>query len=218
MAPTPRGKNNKRFNRNRNYIRKNDKIRAREVRVIGPDGDMLGLMPPEEALKIAKSHGLDLVEVAANAQPPVCRILEFGKYKYELSKNKKNKEKTAKRVKEAKFRPRIEEHDYVTKLRRSEKFLHQGNKLKITLMFRGREMEHINIGMEVVRRAIKDLSGVGRPDDEPKLSGRFIMVNLSPLPSTQRVLKYNTAEEAEVEEPEDEEEENSATEELTESS
>ena len=224
MAPTPRGKNNKRFNRNRNYIRKNDKIRAREVRVIGPDGDMLGLMPPEEALKIAKSHGLDLVEVAANAQPPVCRILEFGKYKYELSKNKKNKEKTAKRVKEAKFRPRIEEHDYVTKLRRSEKFLHQGNKLKITLMFRGREMEHINIGMEVVRRAIKDLSGVGRPDDEPKLSGRFIMVNLSPLPSTQRVLKYNTAEEAEVEEPEDEEEsineeeEYSASEEPTESS
>jgi len=185
---------------------------------------MLGLMPPEEAFKIAKSHGLDLVEVAANAQPPVCRILEFGKYKYELSKNKKNKEKTAKRVKEAKFRPRIEEHDYVTKLRRSEKFLHQGNKLKITLMFRGREMEHINIGMEVVRRAIKDLSGVGRPDDEPKLSGRFIMVNLSPLPSTQRVLKYNTAEEAEVEEPEDEEEsineeeENSASEEPTESS
>lgn len=213
MAPTPRGKNNKRFNRNRNYIRKNDKIRAREVRVIGPDGDMLGLMPPEEALKIAKSHGLDLVEVAANAQPPVCRILEFGKYKYELSKNKKNKEKTAKRVKEAKFRPRIEEHDYVTKLRRSEKFLHQGNKLKITLMFRGREMEHINIGMEVVRRAIKDLSGVGRPDDEPKLSGRFIMVNLSPLPSTQRILKYNTAEEAEVEDPEEEEEEDSISEE-----
>ena len=123
MAPAPRGKNNKRFN-NRNYIRKNDKIRARG-RVIGPDGDMLGVMPPEEAVKIAKSHGLDLVEVAANAQPPVCRILEFGKYKYELSKNKKNKEKTAKRIKEAKFRPRIEEHDYITKLRRSEKFLHQ---------------------------------------------------------------------------------------------
>ena len=116
MAPAPRGKNKHRSN-NRNYIRKNDKIRAREVRVIGPDGGMLGLMPPEEALKIAKSHGLDLVEVAANAQPPVCRILEFGKYKYELSKNKKNKEKSAKRIKEAKFRPRIEEHDYVTKLR-----------------------------------------------------------------------------------------------------
>ena len=90
MAPAPRGKNNKRFS-NRNYIRKNDKIRAREVRVIGSDGEMLGVMPPEEAVKIAKAEGLDLVEVAANAHPPVCRILEFGKYKYELSKNKKNK-------------------------------------------------------------------------------------------------------------------------------
>jgi translation initiation factor IF-3 len=196
MAPAPRGKNNKRFN-NRNYIRKNDKIRAREVRVIGSDGEMLGVMPPEEAVKIAKAEGLDLVEVAANAHPPVCRILEFGKYKYELSKNKKNKEKSAKRIKEAKFRPRIEEHDYVTKLRRSEKFLHQGNKLKVTLMFRGREMEHVDIGMDVVKRAIDDLSGVGRPDDEPKLNGRFIIVNLSPLPQNRRVLKYNSAEEAE---------------------
>jgi translation initiation factor IF-3 len=197
---------NKRFN-NRNYIRKNDKIRAREVRVIGSDGEMLGVMPPEEAVKIAKAEGLDLVEVAANAHPPVCRILEFGKYKYELSKNKKNKEKSAKRIKEAKFRPRIEEHDYVTKLRRSEKFLHQGNKLKITLMFRGREMEHIDIGMDVVKRAIQDLSGVGRPDDEPKLNGRFIMVNLSPLPQNKRILKYNSVEEAEseVEEEDDSE-------------
>lgn len=203
MAPTPRGKPNKRLNRN--YIRKNDKIRAREVRVIGSDGEMLGVMPPEEAVKIAKAEGLDLVEVAANAHPPVCRILEFGKYKYELSKNKKNKEKSAKRIKEAKFRPRIEEHDYVTKLRRSEKFLHQGNKLKITLMFRGREMEHIDIGMDLVNRAIVDLSGVGRPDDEPKLNGRFIIVNLSPLPQNRRVLKYNTVEEAEsiVEEEDD---------------
>ncbi len=203
MAPSPRGKNQRR--QNRDYIRKNERIRAREVRVIGPDGGMLGVMPPEEALNIAKSHGLDLVEVAANAQPPVCRILEFGKYKYELSKNKKNKEKSAKRVKEAKFRPRIESHDYMTKIRRSEKFLHQGNKLKITLMFRGREMEHVDIGMEVVRKAIGDLSGVGRPDDSPKLNGRFIIVSLSPLPQNQRVLKYNSEEEAEVEEADDSE-------------
>ena len=180
------------------------KSRAREVRVIGHDGDMLGVMPPEEALKIAKSLGLDLVEVASNAVPPVCRILEFGKYKYELSKNKRNKDKTAKRVKEAKFRPRIEEHDYVTKLRRSEKFLHQGNKLKITLMFRGREMEHIDLGMNLVKQAIKDLAGVGKADDEPKLNGRFIMVNLSPLPQNQRVLRYNSEAEAEIEESDDE--------------
>jgi translation initiation factor IF-3 len=211
MAPAPRGKNNKRFS-NRNYIRKNDKIRAREVRVIGSDGEMLGVMPPEEAVKIAKAEGLDLVEVAANAHPPVCRILEFGKYKYELSKNKKNKEKSAKRIKEAKFRPRIEEHDYLTKLRRSEKFLHQGNKLKVTLMFRGREMEHINIGMDVVKRAIQDLSGVGRPDDEPKLSGRFIIVNLSPLPQHNRILKYNSVEEAESEVEEEDDSEDSVEE------
>ena len=92
MVKKPSGKNKRRF-QNRDYIRKNDKIRAREVRVIGPDGEMLGVMPPEEALKIAKSHYLDLVEVASNAVPPVCRILEFGKYKYELSKQKRNKEK-----------------------------------------------------------------------------------------------------------------------------
>ena len=206
MVKKPGGKNKKRYH-NRDYIRKNDKIRAREIRVIGPNGEMLGVMPPEEALKIAKSHYLDLVEVASSAHPPVCRILEFGKYKYELSKNKRNKEKTSKRVKEAKFRPRIEEHDYITKVRRSEKFLHQGNKLKITLMFRGREMEHIDLGMNLVRQAIKDLEGVGKPDDQPKLNGRFIIVILSPLPQHQRVLRFNSLEEAEIEEPDDEQSE-----------
>jgi translation initiation factor IF-3 len=206
MVKKPGGKNKKRYH-NRDYIRKNDKIRAREVRVIGPSGEMLGVMPPDEALKIAKSHFLDLVEVASSAHPPVCRILEFGKYKYELSKNKRNKEKTSKRIKEAKFRPRIEEHDYLTKVRRSEKFLHQGNKLKITLMFRGREMEHIDLGMNLVRQAIKDLEGVGKPDDQPKLNGRFIIVTLSPLPQHQRVLRFNSLEEAEIEEPDDEQSE-----------
>ena len=203
MVKKPGG--NKRFQQNRNYIRKNDKIRSREVRVIGPEGDMLGVMPPEEALKIAKSHGLDLVEVASSARPPVCRILEFGKYKYELSKNKRNKEKTAKRIKEAKFRPRIEEHDYLTKVRRSEEFLHQGNKLKITLMFRGREMEHVELGMNLVKQAIDDLSGVGKADDEPKLNGRFIIVNLSPLPQNQRALRFNTLDDLEVEDQDDQE-------------
>lgn len=206
MVKKPSG--NKRRPPNRNFIRKNDKIRAREVRVIGPEGDMLGVMPPEEALKIAKSHGLDLVEVAASARPPVCRILEFGKYKYELSKNKRNKEKTAKRIKEAKFRPRIEEHDYLTKVRRSEKFLHQGNKLKITLMFRGREMEHIELGMDLVKQAIQDLSGVGKADDQPKLNGRFIIVTLSPLPKGQRTLKFNSLEDLDSDDSEDDDDSN----------
>ncbi|MBT3667905.1 MAG: translation initiation factor IF-3 [Opitutae bacterium] len=213
MVKKPSGKNKRRY-QNRDYIRKNDKIRAREIRVIGPDGEMLGVMPPEEALKIAKSHYLDLVEVASNAVPPVCRILEFGKYKYELSKQKRNKEKTSKRVKEAKFRPRIEEHDYVTKLRRSERFLHQGNKLKITLMFRGREMEHIDLGMNLVKQAIKDLSGVGKADDTPKLNGRFIIVSLSPIPQHQRVLKYNTLDDIDVEEDDEDDEDDDAGEEF----
>ena len=204
MVKKPSGKNKKRY-QNRDYIRKNDKIRAREIRVIGPDGGMLGVMPPEEALKIAKSHHLDLVEVASKAIPPVCRILEFGKYKYELSKQKRSQVKTSKRVKEAKFRPRIEEHDYITKLRRSEKFLHQGNKLKITLMFRGREMEHKELGMNLVKQAIADLGGVGKADDTPKLNGRFIIVSLSPLPQHQRVLKYNSLDEIDSADEEEEE-------------
>ena len=214
MVKKPGG--NKRFQQNRNYIRKNDKIRAREVRVIGSNGEMLGVMPPEDALKIANSEGLDLVEVAASARPPVCRILEFGKYKYELSKNKRNKEKSAKRIKEAKFRPRIEEHDYITKVRRSEKFLHQGNKLKITLMFRGREMEHIDLGMDLIKQAIEDLSSVGKVDDQPKLNGRFIIVTLSPLPKNQRTLRFNSLEDLEKDEPDDasEEPEDSAVKEV----
>ena len=161
-------------------------------------------MDTQEAVRKAKSVGLDLVEVSTNARPPVCKIVDYGKYKYDQKKLKKEQPKKVHRLKEVKFRVGIEAHDYMTKIRRSEKFLHQGNKLKITLMFRGREMEHIDVGMKVVRRAIDDLSAVGRPDDEPKLSGRFIMVNLSPLPETQRVLKYNTAEEAEVEEVDEE--------------
>ena len=184
--------------------------------MIGSNGEMLGVMPPEDALKIANSEGLDLVEVAASARPPVCRILEFGKYKYELSKNKRNKEKSAKRIKEAKFRPRIEEHDYITKVRRSEKFLHQGNKLKITLMFRGREMEHVDLGMDLIKQAIEDLSSVGKVDDQPKLNGRFIIVTLSPLPKNQRTLRFNSLEDLETDEPDDasEEPEDSAVKEV----
>lgn len=208
MGKKPSGKGKRRFQHNRNFIRKNQRIRVPEVRVIGPKGEMLGVMAPEEALVIAKKHRLDLVEVAPTARPPVCRILEFGKYKYDLSKNKKNKEKSGgKRVKEAKFRPRIDTHDYETKLRRSEKFLHQGFKLKLTMMMRGREMEHMDIGFARLRQAVVDLSGVGRADDEPKRAGRFIMVNLSPLPKNQHVLKYNSVTEAAVEDLNDQDDE-----------
>lgn len=175
-------------------VRKNERIRAREVRLIGIDGKQIGVVSRDDALKAAKATGLDLVEISASARPPVCRILDFGKYMYELSKKQKEtkaRASSSSKVKEVKFRVRIEEHDYMTKLRRGEEFLYKGNKLKLSLMFRGREMEHKELGMAVVRRAAEDLAHVGTADTDPKLSGRHINMFLSPLPTNKRTLKFN---------------------------
>lgn len=128
-----------------NQVRKNERIRAREIRLIGHDGKQIGIVTRDEAIAAAKKMGLDLVEISGNARPPVCRILDFGKYMYEQSKRQKeNKAKgtSSSKIKEVKFRVRTEEHDYMTKLRRGEEFLFKGNKLKLSLMFRGRENEH----------------------------------------------------------------------------
>ncbi|MGE9296531.1 MAG: translation initiation factor IF-3, partial [Puniceicoccales bacterium] len=140
-----------------------------EIRVIGPDGKQVGVMKTREALDLAKQAGFDLVEVSPNARPPVCRILDYGKYMYEQSKREKDSKKsqTASRLKEVKFRVRIEEHDYITKLRRAEQFLSKGSKLKVTLMFRGREMQHPELGFDVVKRAIKDLEHIALADSPP---------------------------------------------------
>ena len=210
MGRRPFGK--RRFQRRRTYIRKNERIRAPEIRVIGPDGKMIGVMPPDKALKIAKEHQLDLVEVSASARPPVCRILDFGKYKYEQSKLKKNKEKSNK-VKEVKFRVRIDVHDYETKLKRAEQFLLQDNKVKISLMFRGRENEYKQLGVARVKQTVEDLQHVATSDSPPRLVGRHVSVILSPLPKGQRQPKYNLSDEinemkeelVEDEEPEEEE-------------
>ena len=177
-----------------NYVRKNERIRAREVRLLGPDGKQFGIVSREEALAAAQAAGLDLVEISANARPPVCKILDFGKYMYEESKRKKeNKAKaaTASKIKEVKFRVRTEEHDYMTKLRHGEEFLYKGNKLKLSLMFRGRENEHKDLGLEVVAKAAEDLSHVGHADGVPRLSGRHVNLMMSPLPLVKRKLKYN---------------------------
>ena len=177
-----------------NYVRKNERIRAREVRLLGPDGKQIGIVPRDEALEAAKATGLDLVEISANANPPVCRILDFGKYMYEESKRKKeNRAKAASssKIKEVKFRVRTEEHDYLTKLRHGEEFLFKGNKLKLSLMFRGRENEHKDLGLEVVAKAAVDLSHVGNADGTPRLSGRHVNLMMSPLPVAKRKLKYN---------------------------
>ena len=167
--------------------RVNDRIRAPKIRVVYGEGQQLGVMSTREALDKAKSVGLDLVEIAANADPPVCRIVDYGKYKYEQSKLKKtSKSKGPAKMKEVKFRVRTEEHDYNIKCARAEKFLDEGHKVRVKLQFRGRENAHRDIGFVVMDRVKNDLKGMAHVDMEPKLDGRAIGMVLSPLPEEKR--------------------------------
>lgn len=180
-------------------IRRNAAIRAATVRVIDPDGNQMGVMSTSDALRAANNFGADLIEIAPNANPPVCRIMDFGKFRYEMSKKERDQNKTTTKLKEIKFRVRIEQNDYMTKLRHAEEFLMENNKVKLTLSFRGREMGHTELGMEVIRRAIGDLGHAATPDGEPRLSGRSINVMLSPLPTSKRKAKYTApAEEVDL--------------------
>jgi len=188
--PNSRGKYQNR-NRGPKGLRRNDRIRATEIRVIGPEGTNLGVMAPRKALELAKKVGLDLIEVSPSARPPVCRILDFGKFLYEESKKAKDTKQASTKLKEVKFRVGIGEHDFVTKLRRAEGFLDHGNKVKLTLQFRGRENEHRQLGFERVELAAKELEGVACADSEPRLVGRQVTQLLSPLPEAKRVLKFN---------------------------
>jgi translation initiation factor IF-3 len=192
--PKPYASGGRRHQNRGNQIRKNERIRAREVRLLSPEGKQIGVVKREEALELAKRFGLDLVEISASANPPVCRILDFGKFMYEQSKKQKETKARAtssSKIKEVKFRVRTEEHDYLTKLRRGEEFLYKGNKLKLSLMFRGRENEHKELGIEVLRKAGEDLSHVGQADSDPRLSGRHVNMVMSPLPEHRRRLVYN---------------------------
>ena len=167
--------------------RVNDRIRAPKIRVVYGEGQQLGVMSTREALDKAKSVGLDLVEIAANADPPVCRIVDYGKYKYEQSKLKKtSKSKGPAKMKQVKFRVRTEEHDYNIKCARAEKFLDEGHKVRVQLQFRGRENAHRDIGFVVMDRVKNDLKGMAHVDMEPKLAGRAIGMVLSPLPEEKR--------------------------------
>lgn len=178
-------------------IRRNHRIKVPQVRVISPEGKQLGILSTEKAISLATQVGLDLVEVAPNAQPPVCRIMDFGKYVYEEQKKHSHAKTTASKIKEIEFTARIEQHDFVTKLRHAEEFLGHGNKVKLRLKFRGREMAHTEIGFEVIRRAISELSGMGHPDNEPKLLGKQINVMLAPLPVNKRKPKFHLMEDEE---------------------
>ena len=176
-------------------IRVNHRIRAREVRVInGATNEQLGVLKLPDALRRAEELGLDLVEVAANANPPVCRIVDFGKYRYELAKQEKDKKSHAGKVKEVKFLVNIDSHDYLTKIRHAEEFLDKGNKLKVQLQFRGRQMAHQELGMAVVLRVKEDLATMGHVDMEPKLVGRAINMVLSPLPANKRKRRFKPME------------------------
>ena len=147
-----------------------------------------------DALRRAEELGLDLVEVAANANPPVCRIVDLGKYRYELAKQEKDKKSHAGKVKEVKFRVNIDSHDYLTKIRHAEEFLDKGNKLKVQLQFRGRQMAHQELGMAVVLRVKEDLATMGHVDMEHKLVGRAINMVLSPLPANKRKRRFKPME------------------------
>jgi translation initiation factor IF-3 len=175
-------------------IRRNHRIRVPEVRVISPEGKQLGIMSTQSAISLALEVGLELVEVAPNARPPVCRIMDFGKYVYEESKKTSHAKATASKIKEIEFTPRIEENDFMTKLRRAEEFLSHGAKVKLRLKFRGREMAHTEIGFDVMKRAIAELAGMGHADADPKLIGRNINVMLTALPANKRKLKFHVEE------------------------
>lgn len=157
-------------------MRINARIRAREVRVVGEEAEQLGVMAIQDALKRAEEAGLDLVEVAPTAVPPVCRIIDYSKYKYEQEKREKEARKKQRvvHIKEIRISPKIGEHDYQFKLRNLEDFLKRGDKVKITMMFKGREMAHVSIGRKVLERLSSDISAIGEIEETPRLEGRFI--------------------------------------------
>jgi translation initiation factor IF-3 len=161
----------------------NDRIRARQVRLIGSDGTQFGVKTLPEALQIAREQGLDLVEVAAAADPPVCKIMDHGKYKYEQDQRRKESKRKASNVviKEMKFRPKIDGHDYTTKMKHVERFLEEGSKVKLTIMFRGREMAHPELGMKILRRVADDVADFAVVESDPRQDGRNMTMVLHPV-------------------------------------
>ncbi|MBM4196510.1 MAG: translation initiation factor IF-3 [Gammaproteobacteria bacterium] len=163
-------------------VRRNEEIDSRQLRVIGPDGEMIGVVSREQALESARAQGLDLVEVSPNVEPPVCRILDFGKFLFEQNKKAhaaKRKQKQI-QVKEIKFRPGTEEGDYQIKLRNLIRFLTEGDKAKITLRYRGRELVHQELGFKLLQRVQQDLIEHGTVEQMPKLEGRQLVMVVSP--------------------------------------
>ena len=162
--------------------RVNDRIRAPEIRLIGAEGENLGVVKPSQALVLAEEAGLDLVEISPNASPPVCKIMDFGKYKYEMQKREAEARKKQKiiEIKEVKFRPNTDTHDYDVKMRNVIRFLEAGDKVKVTLRFRGREMAHQGIGAELLNRVADDIAEIGKVENMPKMEGRQMIMMIAP--------------------------------------
>jgi len=162
-------------------------------------------MATEEALRIANDGGFDLVEVAAESRPPVCRIMDYGKYKYVQKKKQQSAKKraTSQSLKEVKLRPKTEEHDYQFKLKHINRFLMEGNKSKVTIRFRGREMAHKNIGMEMLRRIIKDVGDIAIVASEPAMEGRLMQMVLAPSPKALVIIRNRDAKKEEAEKAEE---------------
>ena len=162
--------------------RVNEQVVCTEIRLIGAEGENVGLITPENALNMATEVGLDLVEISPNAEPPVCKIMDFGKYKYEQQKKESEARKKQKTidVKEIKFRPNTDTHDYEVKMRSVTKFLDNGDKVKITMRFRGREMAHQELGRQLLERVSEDTKDIGKIDTIPKLEGRQIVMLINP--------------------------------------
>ena len=169
-------------------MRINRAIRADKVRVIGKDGKQQGVMLLQEAQKLAEREGLDLVEIAPNAQPPVCKIVDYGKFRYQQTKKEKENKKQQHliKVKEIKLKPNIDKHDLETKIKRAKEFLLKGNKVKVTCMFRGREMLHLNLGEKVMNEIKESLADVAQAEQPPKQLGKIMLMVLAPIKEKQK--------------------------------
>lgn len=173
-----------RRNEPQDLVRRNEQIRAREVRVIGAEGEQLGIMGRNEAIAAAKELGLDLVEVAAAADPPVCRIMDYGKFKYEAQKKKQEakKRQSVVQIKEIKLRPKTDEHDYQTKVNHIRRFIEDGDRCKVTIFFRGREIVHKDRGQAMLDRVTEDTKDIAKVEQEARAEGRTLHMMLVPLP------------------------------------
>ena len=161
----------------------NDRIRAPQVQVISSDGTNLGTLNTHEAIKIAKEEGLDLIEIAPNARPPVCKIIDIGKYKYDAQKKANQAKKKQKKieVKEIKLRPVTETHDYQFKIKNAQKFISKGDKVKFTIRFKGRELQHSHLGQELMEKIKVDMQEVGKVELDPRFDGKLIIMVIQPL-------------------------------------